>query len=183
MTRYAAFLRGMNLGNRRIRNEELRDAFDALEEVDDPAPFLASGNVVFDSGHAAPAGLERMIEDHLREALGYEVDTFVRSLEHLRGVAEPPRFPEAGRPGYKVHVLFLKEPGGAAAADRLRELAPDGDAFRVEARETFWLRHGGLSDVGITPADLERALEAETSTMRTLNTVRRLVAKFGDADG
>jgi uncharacterized protein (DUF1697 family) len=30
MERYVAFLRGMNLGNRRIKNDELRAEFEAL---------------------------------------------------------------------------------------------------------------------------------------------------------
>ena len=46
MNVYVAFLRGMNLGGRRIKNEELRAEFEALgfEEV---ATFRASGNVIF----------------------------------------------------------------------------------------------------------------------------------------
>ena len=51
MARYVAFLRGMNLGNRRIKNHELRAEFERLgfEEV---ATFRASGNVVFGSAAA-----------------------------------------------------------------------------------------------------------------------------------
>jgi uncharacterized protein (DUF1697 family) len=45
MDRYVAFLRGINLGGRRIKNEELRRHFEeiGLEEV---ATFRASGNVI-----------------------------------------------------------------------------------------------------------------------------------------
>ena len=34
MERYVAFLRGMNLGGRRIKNDELRGAFEALGFAD-----------------------------------------------------------------------------------------------------------------------------------------------------
>ena len=44
MERYVAFLRGMNLGKRRIKNEELRREFEALG-FEDVATFRASGNV------------------------------------------------------------------------------------------------------------------------------------------
>ena len=46
MQRYVAFLRGMNLGGRRIKNDDLRRRFEGmgLEEV---ATFRASGNVIF----------------------------------------------------------------------------------------------------------------------------------------
>jgi len=182
MTRYVAFLRGINLGNRRITGDELRARFEALEGLSDVATFLASGNVIFDA-EAGPGELEAAIERHLRETLDYEVDTFVRPLEHLEGLAGPDLFSEAGTPGYKVHVLFLKEAADERAGDRLREIADEEDRFRTSGRELYWLRHGGLGDSKLQPADLERAAGAETSTLRTLNTVQRIVAKFSVDDG
>lgn len=49
MDRYVAFLRGMNLGGRRITNEELRGHFERMGMAE-VATFRASGNVVFDTG-------------------------------------------------------------------------------------------------------------------------------------
>ncbi len=59
MNRYIAFLRGMNIGGRRITNDGLRSHFEALgcEEV---ATFRASGNVVFAKG-GRPAELTRAV--------------------------------------------------------------------------------------------------------------------------
>lgn len=75
--RYAAFLRGMNLGNRRITNDELCAHFADLGLTDATA-FLASGNVVFSAGDDDRDRLTRRIEDGLREALDYEVPVFLR---------------------------------------------------------------------------------------------------------
>lgn len=182
MTRYVAFLRGINLGNRRIRNDDLRARFEALDGLERVDTFLASGNVIFDA--AAGAGeLESAIETHLHETLGYEVDTFVRPLDHLETVVGRDLPPEAGNPGWKIHVVFLKESAGSGAEERLAEIATEDDRFHVSGREAYWLRHGGLSDSTLMPADLERAMEADTSTMRTLNTVERIAAKFAGDDG
>ena len=49
MDRYVAFLRGMNLGSRRIKNDELRAEFEQLG-FEDVATFRASGNVIFGRG-------------------------------------------------------------------------------------------------------------------------------------
>ncbi len=182
MTRYAAFLRGINLGNRRIKMDDLRAHFEALEGLDDVATFIASGNVVFDTDADDVGGLETVIEAHLREALGYEVDTFIRSLAELGEIDGLDLFTEAGQPGYKVHVMFLKQTARDGAEERLTALASDDDRFRVVGREVHWLRHGGLSDSKLMPADLERAVGRDTSTMRTMNTVRRLVARFAVGD-
>ena len=46
MERCVAFLRGMNLGGRRIKNEQLRAEFEALGYAD-VGTFRASGNVLF----------------------------------------------------------------------------------------------------------------------------------------
>ncbi len=58
MERYVAFLRGMNLGNRRIKNEELRAEFEAMgfEEV---ATFRASGNVIFAAPEKSESATDR----------------------------------------------------------------------------------------------------------------------------
>ena len=82
MDRYVAFLRGMNLGGRRIANEALRSHFETLgcEEV---ATFRASGNVIFAHEDEAPAKLTARLEGGLRELLGYEVPVFLRSAAQV----------------------------------------------------------------------------------------------------
>lgn len=176
MARLVAFLRGINLGNRRITNDELAGHFEAAG-FDEVAPYQASGNVVFDGPGDPPRAIEAAIEDHLETALGYDVDTFVRSLRELaelvaREETEPPD------DGFKVHVLFLKEPAGDDGAAALAALEGDDDIFRTLGREVLWLRRGGLRDADIGTRDLEAAL-GPRQTMRTLGTVRRIVKKFG----
>ena len=176
--RVVAFLRGINLGNRRLTMAELKARFDGLGYAD-VATYLASGNVVFDGGGADPGALETEIEAHLAAELGYAVDTFVRRLRELEPLPALDGLDAARSEGFKPHVIFLKEPAGDAAASALAALATPDDRFRPMGREILWLRRGGLSDSPISPSDLEKALAGRTHTMRTLNTVRRLVAKFG----
>src|SRR3954464_8439943 len=85
MPSHVAFLRGMNLGGRRIKNEELRAEFEALG-LADVVCFRASGNVVF-SAKGDEARLRSRIEAGLGEALGYEVPVFLRSAAELRALA------------------------------------------------------------------------------------------------
>ena len=74
MERYVAFLRGMNLGNRRIKNPELAAEFDQLGLLE-VATFRASGNVVFGAaGGESRAALAERIETGLLAGLGCEVD-------------------------------------------------------------------------------------------------------------
>src|SRR5947209_3109353 len=83
--RYVAFLRAINVGGRTVTMERLRALFDSLK-LRRVETFIASGNVIFDAS-GAPEALERRIERRLEQALGYEVGTFVRSVEELAAVA------------------------------------------------------------------------------------------------
>ncbi len=98
MSRYVAFLRGMNLGGRRIKNEELRRHFEEMgfEEV---ATFRASGNVIFTSkGREAEGKLAQRVEAELDKRLSYDVPVFLRSIEEVAAIAaQEPFDPKAGR--------------------------------------------------------------------------------------
>lgn len=179
MARLVAFLRGINLGNRRLTMDELKAAFVKLG-YSDAATYLASGNVVFDGGDREPGALESRIEAHLESELGYPVDTFVRGLPDLEPLLAADGLDDARSDGFKPHAMFLKEPVDDVVARAFAALETEDDRFRLRGREVIWLRRGGLSDSPISPADLERALGGRTSTMRTLNTVRRIVGKFGE---
>jgi uncharacterized protein (DUF1697 family) len=86
MDRFVAFLRGMNLGNRRIKNEELRAHFEAMgfEEV---STFRASGNVIFATPKREAEGkLAARVEAELDERLGYDVPVFLRSDKEMTAI-------------------------------------------------------------------------------------------------
>jgi len=87
MERYVAFLRGMNLGNRRIKNPELVKHFEAMG-LEDVATFRASGNVVFvDPAGESEGKLQKRLEKELDERLGYDVAVFLRSAKEVAAIA------------------------------------------------------------------------------------------------
>ncbi|HEX6940297.1 MAG TPA: DUF1697 domain-containing protein [Longimicrobiales bacterium] len=187
MQRYFAFLRGINLGGRRLEMDRLRALFEELGFAN-VATFIASGNVVFDTDVGSTAGdaggdafagaaLEPRIEAHLAAALGYDVDTFLRTSRELESVAGFDGAP-GDDPAWQTHVLFLREPASDDVAAKLHALETDDDRFVPRGREVYWLRRGRLSDSVVTTADLEKALGRAANTMRNMNTVRRIVAKF-----
>src|SRR5690606_22158478 len=108
MSRHVAFLRGMNLGRRRITNDELARCFAAmgLREV---SVYQASGNVIFDAQRRTPAALQQKIEAELEAALGYAVPTFLRSAEQVRAIAELLVFGKVPT-GAKPQVMLLAKP-------------------------------------------------------------------------
>ncbi len=193
MHRLVAFLRGMNLGSRRITNAELADHFGAAG-VANPTPYQASGNVVFDDpgDFGAPGGdrraLEHQLEEHLQRVLGYPVDTFVRSLDELESITAADGLRAAEAEGFKVHVILLHEPPPRDVLDHLARLETDDDRFlprpgsaRAGAplRTIYWLRRGRLTDSTIDASSPGDLTGGRPSTMRTLGTLRRILKKFG----
>lgn len=175
--RLVAFLRGINLGGRRLTMKELRGHFTAMG-LNDVATFLASGNVIFNAPGGALESLEAELEAHLERRLGYDVDTFIRAVQELASLPVLAEIDALKEQGFKPHVIFLKDPADEGVARSLTALETPDDQFRPLGREVLWLRRGGLSDAPITTGDLARALGGRTSTMRTVNTVRRIVVKF-----
>src|SRR5262249_5968026 len=90
--RYVAFLRGINVGGHRVRMDQLRDLFKALD-LSHVETFITSGNVIFEAAAGDSAVLESRIEGHLERSLGYEVDTFIRTPAELASVATFRPFP------------------------------------------------------------------------------------------
>ncbi len=82
MNRYVAFLRGMNLGKRRLEMSQLKTLFEELG-YGQVATFIASGNVIFSTRERNAQKLEVRIAEHLERSLGYGVDTFVRTLDEV----------------------------------------------------------------------------------------------------
>jgi uncharacterized protein (DUF1697 family) len=175
MARYVAFLRGMNLGGRRIANEALRSHFEALgcEEV---ATFRASGNVIF--AKEGRATLTSQLEEGLADALGYEVPVFLRTAKEILAIAAHDPFDEkaiAASKG-KLQIALLRKKPTAAAAKRGLALATDDDRLAIEARELYWLPKGGMSE---SELDLKALAEIlGPTTIRTKGTIDQIFAKF-----
>src|SRR5882672_2198711 len=175
MNRYVAFLRGMNLGGRRITNDELRSHFEALG-CGSVATFRASGNVIFEKDEA-PAKLAPRLEAGLADALGYEVPVFLRSTKELAAIAACEPFAaglvKASKGKLQVALLAKKPP--ASVAKKVPALSTEADRLALAGRELYWLPDGGLSD---SELDLKAiAAILGPTTIRTKGTIDQIAAR------
>lgn len=177
MPKYVAFLRAINVGGHTVKMDYLRSLFAALgfAKVE---TFIASGNVIFESKTKNTAALERKIEKHLRNVLGYEVTTFVRSISEVAEVARYKPFSDSdmNADGSTVYVGFVAQEPGEQAKQKLLSLATADDDFHFFGREVYWLRRR-TSETEFTGALSEKILGVRT-TVRNANTIRRIAAKY-----
>jgi uncharacterized protein (DUF1697 family) len=175
--RYVAFLRGINLGKRRVQMSTLRTLFEELgySKVE---TFIASGNVIFSTRERDGSKLEKRIAAHLQGALGYDVDTFVRTMEEVIGVASAVPFPKDTSDAVTIHVAFMHDTIGAATARSLAAVRTEVDEFSVTEREFYWLCRIRTSDSKVWTLRDIKALALPASTMRNMSSIRKLVANF-----
>ena len=172
--RYAAFLRGVNVGrNHRVSSAELKSMFEELG-ADDVATFRTSGNVVFE----APRDMARKIEQHLEKTLGYEVAIFLRTEKELKQIAAHHPFPakEVDASKGKLQVSMLGKKPTAAVRKKALALATDQDRLAFGERELYWLPSGGTLKSKLDRKALDKLLGA--TTMRTKGTVELLAEKY-----
>ena len=162
MTDYAALLRGVNLGKRQLKMEDLRRVA-AEAGLDRPRTYIASGNLLFSSAKAE-GPLKAALEKALAAHMGQPVAVMIRTAEELaRAVAANPF---AGEPGNRVVAIFLDAPPPTDAASHAKHL--DDERIALGKREIYvhYPRGQGPSRLAI-PA-------AARGTARNMNTVAKL---------
>jgi uncharacterized protein (DUF1697 family) len=177
MPKYVAFLRAVNVGGRVIKMQELKKVFDSLR-FSNVETFIASGNVVFEAKETDSAPLERKIEAALRKAFGYDVTTFVRSVEEVRETARLKPFPpSAFTHGAIVYVAFLSSAPGADGRRKVKSLESDVDEFHLAGRDLHWLCRKQLEGRRSAGPPLEKVLGMK-ATVRNARTVVRIAERY-----
>lgn len=165
MNTYIALLRAVNVGGTgKLPMTELkaicRDAGFAHVQT-----YIASGNVVFQSG-ATPADVKAALEARLHSYAGKHVGVIVRTAAEMAAVLEAVPFP--GAAPNRIVTIFLDEPPPADALDQATGVRDE--EMRLGPREIF-VHYGD----GIAGSKL-RIPAARTGTARNMNTVAKLAA-------
>lgn len=171
MARYAALLRGINVGGRnKVRMADLRAVLAGLGYTD-TSTLLQSGNAAFTASGTGPAEISAALEQALEAELQVSVSAMVRSAAELQRVVD--NLPFSVRDPAKCAVAFLNTP-----VDRERLAALDPASFAPEElvpgeRELYLYFPDGLGRAKLTPL-LGRHLPGPV-TVRNWNTTTRLL--------
>jgi uncharacterized protein (DUF1697 family) len=179
MPKYVAFLRAINVGGHIVKMDQLRKLFEALP-FDNVETFIASGNVIFDTRTKSVAALEKKIAKHLESSLGYEVTTFIRSVDEIARISafKPFSESEVEADGNQLYVIFVGDKPTDTAIKTIMSLRSDIDDFCCSEREVYWLYRRKAGESKFYGPLLEKSLGIQ-ATVRNVNTVRRLAKKYG----
>ncbi|AOW89696.1 DUF1697 domain-containing protein [Streptomyces olivaceus] len=179
-TRYAALLRGINVGG--ARKLPMADLRALLEELGHGGvrTHLQSGQAVFTSEHGDEESLAAELARAIEKRFGFPVDVLVRDHAYLRAVAEACPFPAADLEPKQLHVTYFSAP-----VDEERFAPVDRSAFRPEEfrlgdRALYLYAPDGLGRSRLAEALARpRVNKGLTATTRNWNTVTRLVELTG----
>jgi len=177
MSKYIAFLRAINVGGHTVKMDVLRQLFESLG-FSNVETYIASGNIIFESKAGNAKALEKKIETCLKEYLGYEVATFIRTDAEVAEIAKHKPFPQSQLDAAgALNIGFLADVPDDPAKQKLMSLKTDIDEFHVHGREIYWLCKKKQSESKISNAAIEKALGVK-STLRGVNTVNKLAEKY-----
>jgi uncharacterized protein (DUF1697 family) len=171
-----AFLRGINLGKRSVKMDQLRAAFSDIG-FPDAQTLIASGNVMFDgeTDSATRHRLERGLEDHF----GFPIGVVLRSLADLQDmIAKGPFGGTRSDDQTKRYVFLLAEPLAGAQLVPY-EIAGDCKVLQAEDREIYaegYRQPDGRFGPGLDTLD-KQLPKGTLITNRNWNTILRLVEK------
>lgn len=173
MTRFAAFLRGVNVGG---VNLKMADVASALTDAGftDVRTVLASGNVVLESA-AGAAAVRKKAEAALRERFGYDAWVLAYDIDTVRNIDEAYPF-EREVDGYQSYVTFVTDAG---VLDELTALADDaGPSEKIGRGDgvVYWQVPKGAtldSTIGKTMGKPRYKSSTTTRNLRTLAKVLR----------
>jgi uncharacterized protein (DUF1697 family) len=169
-----ALLQGINIGaKKRIRMEDLRTLIAGLGG-DDVRTYVNSGNAVFSHHQTDIRALERELEAALREHIGVDVPTIIRTGDELARVVAANPFPDASDPK-TLHVLFLRDTPAIADVNAVEEMETGADRIAIHGREVYAFLPNYTTGATIDLMQVGKALGSD-ATGRNWNTVTKLAA-------
>jgi len=133
--------------------------------------------VVFESSATESRTLEKKIESQLQKALGRSVPVFLRTQAELERIAAFQPFEEAVTCGADVKILREQDNLDERSESQFMALETEMDGFLVDGREIYWWRRKKQGTSLFSTVPLGKALR-EPFTIRSLNTIMRLIAKW-----
>jgi uncharacterized protein (DUF1697 family) len=172
VTRYAAFLRGVNVGGVNLKMAEVAKV---LEDAGftNVRTILATGNVLLDSRSGVDA-VRKKAEKALRDGFGYDAWVLAYDLDTVRAISE--RFPfEREVDGHHSYITFVTDKD---VLEELAELGNNAGAHeKIERGEgvVYWqVPNKGTLDTTIGKTMGKKRYKSSTTT-RNLRTVEKVL--------
>ncbi len=175
--RWAALLKGINIGGKKIPMADLKAVVEGLGHGD-VKTLLASGNVVFTCAETEGAALEKQLEAALGK-YGLKTDVVLRNGVELAAVIAGNPFPDAAT-DHPNHLLvsFHRDPVPEGLIAKLTEIYDGPERLKAVGRELYIDFPDDVGHSRLGPA-MAKLKFPSLATMRNWNTVGKLAGLLG----
>jgi uncharacterized protein (DUF1697 family) len=169
---YIAFLRGINVGGRKILKEDLVEVFESLG-FDSVKTVIQSGNVIFESENQDLDKLTDIIESGLTEKFKYKAKVVVVAKLELEQVIDHYPFKSEKSQDWHDYVAFLSK-------NIVKEIVKsveisDHEKFETGNNLIYWRVRKGMSLDSNLAKVLSMSKYKDFNTVRNLNTLEKIV--------
>ncbi len=175
MAQFVAFLRAVNLGERRVPMAEARAAVAGLGYAD-VSSYANSGNLIFNAT-GKTVDHERAIRAELEGVFGFELTTFVRTARQVTALAAQQPFGTVAANHTHFALLTLTRLSGKERK-AVQALSNDHDEVVIHGRDIHWLIRSRSPETTLGPKKWLGALPDNPTTARNMKLVRRLADRL-----
>ena len=174
MTKYVAFLRGINVGGKnKVKMETLREVFGALG-FQNVKTYINSGNVIFETVKTDDNKLVAEIEKAIRAEFSLNIKVMVRTVAEIEYILKNNPLDGKFENDKDLHVLFLDEYLTEEKRELLLSNNNENEMFAVRNREIFCLLRVSFSDSLLGKNYIGKKLKV-SATARNWRTIDKIL--------
>ena len=178
MSKYIAFLRGINIsGKNKISMPQLKAEFEALGFTE-VATYLNSGNVVFSS---ETDDTKTVIEKMIADKFGLAIPVYIIAMEEMKDIlSHSPQWWDSGNKEWYDNLIFILSPDTPQEiCDMVGEPSEELERIQIYKNVIFWTFDRKAYQKCNWWKKTAGAGIAQKLTIRTANTVKKLVKQNG----
>ncbi|MFJ7734386.1 DUF1697 domain-containing protein [Lysinibacillus sp. NPDC097231] len=184
MTKYIAFLRGINVGgHNKIIMAELRNSLEQLG-LQNIRTYIQSGNILFESGESEEI-LQEKIHDKIKKDFGISSIVVMRTAEELQQIVSQCPFTEqeiveanASSVGECLHVALLPAAPSKDNYDKFLSYANDNERCIVNGRDVYLLFYDSIRNSKLSGNLNKLEIPATVRNWKTLLKLSSMVEDF-----
>jgi uncharacterized protein (DUF1697 family) len=169
MKKQIAFLRGINVGNIRIKMPDLKLAFEKLAFTN-VKTYLQSGNVVFESDKTLEE-VKPILEKKLSETFNYEAFVLLYDFDVLEEIVA--KYPFEKEESHHAYIIFIDN---EAIFEELKSLfASSEESIESGNQVIYWKVVKGESLDTPFAKTTAKAKYKKNTTARNINTLEKMI--------
>jgi uncharacterized protein (DUF1697 family) len=172
--KYVAFLRGINVGGRVVRMNELKNYLEkgGFTEV---KTLLQSGNVVLEGSHTDKAVVREVLEELVGQQFGYSAKILVYRFDELEPIVRSYPYDEAND-DYQHYVVFMDNGKADQLIEEFGEAHDDNESMSKGDGVIYWMVKKGMTLKSDRSKIFTKAAYKDFNTSRNIRTLQKLLA-------